>query len=287
MGTAESAPGGGRAQAVQTWLADRANSSSGRLTISWARTYFAASRNSACAATIYSSLSVLPTALVGVAYLHLSSSDTNAFADRIVDHLRLNGATAELVHATFASASANAAAATAAAVAGFLLWGIGIGQIYRDLYARAWRLEIKGSASDQVRFAVFFFVFTAVLALAILSASSLRAGGWLVLVSVWFVGSIAFWLWVPSFLLHRAIGLRALLPGALLAAVVLGGTIATAPFYLAPTMNENGAAFGSFGVVLTTIAYLFVIITLSMTCAVFPPVWDAWRRSESPPGNDS
>src|SRR5947208_1610373 len=117
MGTAESARGGGRVHAVQSWLAERGNSASGRLTISWARTYFAASRNSACAATIYSSLSVLPTALVGVAYLHLSSSDSNAFADRIVDHLRLDGATADLVHATFASTSANATAATAGAVA--------------------------------------------------------------------------------------------------------------------------------------------------------------------------
>src|SRR6059058_3165903 len=114
MGTAESARGGGRVHAVQSWLAERGNSASGRLTISWARTYFAASRNSACAVTVYSSLSVLPTALVGVAYLHLSSSGANAFADRIVAHLRLHGETASLVHATFASTSDNAIAATVA-----------------------------------------------------------------------------------------------------------------------------------------------------------------------------
>ena len=84
------------------------------------------------------------------------------------------------------------------------------------------------------------------------------------LLSAWTVGSVVFWLWVPSFLLRRAVPLRALLPGALLASLVLGGTIAFAPFYLAPTVNKNGEAFGSFGVVLTMLAYLFIVITLSM-----------------------
>jgi uncharacterized BrkB/YihY/UPF0761 family membrane protein len=280
VGTTEISSSGGRVKAVQSWLAGRTDTSVGRLAVRWFRGYFEASRNSACAATLYSSLSVLPTALVGVAFFHLSSSDSNAFADRIVAHLRLHGATASLVHATFASASANVVAATVGAVVGFLLWGIGIGQIYRDVYARAWGLEVETSAGDQVRFTVFFFVFTGVLALGIVSASALRASGWLVLLVVWAVGSTAFWLWVPSFLLHRAVGIRALLPGALLASFLIGGTIAFAPFYLAPTLNKNGTAFGSFGVVLTMLAYLFIVITMSMMCAVFAPVWNQWRQSE-------
>jgi hypothetical protein len=255
------------------------------LAVDWARAYFAASRNSASAATLYSALSVLPTALVGVAYFQLAHSKSyeNAFADRIVAHLRLHGDTADLVRATFANASDNAVAATVIAVAGFLLWGLGIGQLYRDVYARAWGLEIKTTAADQARFTVFFFAFTGVVALVVVSASDLRASGWLVLVAAWVVGSIIFWLWVPSFLLRRTIGLRALLPGALLASFLLGGTTAAAPFYLSPTMNENGKAFGSRGVVLTQLAYMFILITMSMLCAVFPPVWASRRRGERRP----
>jgi len=279
VGTAETAPGGGRAKAAQDWLARRADTRGARLATQWFRTYFAASRNSACAATLYSALSVLPTALVGVAYFHLSSSDSNAFADRLVAHLRLHGTTASLVHDTFASASSNLVAASLAAVVGFLLWGIGVGQLYRDVYARAWRLEIESTAADQVRFTVFFFVFTGAVALMVASASTLRASGWLLMLVVWTAGSILFWLWVPAYLLRRAVGLRALLPGALLGSFVTGGTIATAPFYLAPTMNQNGTAFGSFGVVLTLLAYLFIVLTLSMVCAVFAPVWAEWRTS--------
>jgi uncharacterized BrkB/YihY/UPF0761 family membrane protein len=89
-----------------------------------------------------------------------------------------------------------------------------------------------------------------------------------------------FWLWVPRFLLHRTIGLRALLPGALLAAVLLGGTAAVSPLFLAPPLNQNGKAFGSFGVALTIVGYLFTVITISLICAVFSPVWANWRLTE-------
>ena len=116
----------------------------------------------------------------------------------------------------FGSASANPLAATITVVISFLLWGIGIGQIYQDVYARAWRIKV-GSVADQGLFAIFFFVFTGAVALVVVSAGQLRAAGWLVLLPAWLIGSTVFWLWVPRFLLHRKIGLRALLPGALLA----------------------------------------------------------------------
>jgi hypothetical protein len=280
MGAAEIPSESGRVKALQGWLVRRADTPVGRLADRWARAYFAASRNSACAATLYSALSVLPTALLFLAYFHRSSSDTNAFADRVVTHLRLHGPTADLVYATFGSASDNLIAATLATVVGFLIWGIGIGQIFRDLYARAWGLEVESSAADQGRFVVFFFVFSAVVSLLIGSASDLRGSGWLVLIALWTAGSIVFWLWTPAFLLRRAIGFRALLPGALLASFVVGGSIAFAPLYISPAMNANGKAFGSFGVVLTILAYFFIVVTLAMICAVFAPVWREWRSSE-------
>jgi membrane protein len=276
---AETVPGRGRVKAVQDWLGCRADTSVGRLALQWFRAYFAASRNSGCAATVYSSLSVLPAVLVAVAYFHPTSDDTNAFADHLVTHLKLNGDTAALVQGTFGSASANALAATLTVVVGFLLWGIGIGQIYQDVYARAWRIKV-GSIADQALFTIFFFVLVGVVALALLAAERYRGTGLLVLMPVWLVGSTVFWLWVPRFLLHRKIGLRALLPGALLATVLLGGTSAASPFFLASPLNANGKTFGSFGVVVTFIGYVFIMITMSLMSAVFSPVWAEWRRRE-------
>jgi hypothetical protein len=105
-------------------------------------------------------------------------------------------------------------------------------------------------------------------------------GRWLVLVPVWILGSLAFWLGTPHFLLHRKIAVRKLLPGALLATLVLGGTSAFSPLFLGPTLTTNGQAFASLGIVLSIVGYLFVAVTLSLVCAVFSPVWFAWRADE-------
>jgi hypothetical protein len=279
VGSVEREPGGNRVRAIQDWLRRRAETPLGRLALQWFRSYFEASRNSGCAATVYSSLSVLPAALVAVAYFHPSQNDANLFAQRLVTHVKLTGTTATLVEGTFGTASANALAATVTVVITFLLWGIGIGQIYQDVYARAWGIRV-GSIADQGLFALFFFLVVAAIALAVVSAVRLRDAGWLVLLPAWLIASTAFWLLIPSLLLHRQIGLRALLPGALLASIVIGGAIATSPLFLGAPLNANGKAFGSFGVVLTTVGYVFVLITMSLVCAVFSPVWARWRQSE-------
>jgi hypothetical protein len=100
-GDAETAAHRSRAAALQHWLSGRADTSLGRLALEWFRAYFDASRNSGCAATVHSALSVLPAALVAVAFFHSSGDDTNAFAERLITQLRLTGSTASLVHDTF------------------------------------------------------------------------------------------------------------------------------------------------------------------------------------------
>lgn len=273
------AEAGGRVQRVLGWLRGRSDSPLGRLALQWFRAYFAASRNSGCAIAIYTSLSVLPAALVFIAALY-AAGDVNLFAQHLVDHLNLSGSTAELVRNTFGSASSNALAATLTMVVTFLLWGIGIGQLYQDVYARAWGVEV-GSAADQALYAIFFFVFAAALALVLVAQAELGdTGRWIVLVPAWILGSLAFWLGTPHFLLHRRISVRKLLPGALMATLVLGGTAVFSPLFLAPALTTNGKAFASLGIVLSVVGYLFVMVTLSLVCAVFSPVWLAWRSAE-------
>jgi len=269
----------GRVERITGWLRTRSDRPVGRLGLQWFQAYFAASRNSGCAIAIYSSLSVLPAALVFVAALY-AAGDVNLFAQHLVDHLSLTGNTASLVQATFGSASSNALAASLTMIVTFLLWGIGIGQLYQDVYARAWRISV-GSAADQVLYAIFFFVFAAAFALVLVAQSELGdTGRWLVLVPAWILGSAAFWLATPHFLLHRKISVRKLLPGALMATLVLGGTAIFSPLFLGPALTTNGKAFGSLGIVLSVVGYLFVMVTLSLVCAVFSPVWFAWRADE-------
>jgi uncharacterized BrkB/YihY/UPF0761 family membrane protein len=269
----------GRVEAVQQWLVRRADSKLGRLSLQWFRAYFEASANSGSAATLYSLLSVVPVVLAVIGLLHAAGANTNTLAEHLIDHLNLTGSTATVVRDTFGSASSNALAASLAAVVGFLIWGIGIGQIYQDVYARAWHVEVR-SLADQVRFTIWFFVFAVACSVPILVGERLHAAGWLALLPVWLIGAATFWVWTPRFLLHRQIGIRRLLPGALLAAVVIGGASATSPLFLGGWMNTDAKYFGSFGVVLALIGWAFVLVTLSMVCAVFSPVWTEWRESE-------
>jgi membrane protein len=262
------------------WLRTRADTSLGRLTLLWFRRYFDASRNSGAAAASYITLSALPASLVITAFFNRATGDDNAFADRLIDHMNLSGATASLVRDVFGTSSNNLLAASVTVIIGFLIWGISIGQLYQGVYARAWRIR-AGTAADQIRFTIWFFVLSAVLAVFTLSASELRAGGWLAVLPAWIGGSMLFWLWTPRFLLHRQISFHSLLPGALLSTFVVGGTVVTSPLWIAPTLNQNAKAFGAFGVIVALFGYILIVVTISMVCAVFAPVWFEWRQGES------
>jgi membrane protein len=274
--------GGSRLAAARDWLDGRADTGLARLALLWFRRYFEASRNSGSAATTYITLSVLPTALVIVAIFNLSKGDENAFADRLISHMNLGGSTASVVHDLFGTTANNLVAASFTIVIGFLLWGLSIGQQYQDIYARAWRIH-AGTTADQLRFTIWFFVLDGLVALMTVSAAGLRAAGWLAVLPAWIAGSMIFWLWTPRFLLHRKVSLRSLLPGALLATFVVGGTIATSPLWIGPTLDQNAKAFGAFGVVIGLLAYVLIVVTISMVCAVFSPVWAEWRQGENDP----
>jgi uncharacterized BrkB/YihY/UPF0761 family membrane protein len=271
--------GGSRLSLSVDWLRGRAETSLGRLALLWFRRYFEASRNSGAAAAAYITLSVLPAALVLIGIFNLARGDESAFADRVVRHMKLDGATADIVRDLFGTTADNVTTASVAVAIGFLIWGISIGGLYQDVYARAWRIRV-GSAADQLRYTIWFFLLSGILAVILGSASELRASGWLVALPLWVGGSILFWLWTPRYLLHRQISLRSLLPGALLATFVLSGTIATSPLWIGPTINQNASAFGAFGAVIALFAYILIGTTLSMVCAVFAPVWAEWRLDE-------
>lgn len=270
---------GRRIETIQLWLSRRADTPIERLAVRWLRRYLEVSQNSGSAATLYIFLSVGPLLLAITGLLHVAGSDTNAFAERLVNHHHLTGETARLVRESFGTASNNALAASVAAVVGFAIWGLGVGQIYQDVYARAWGLDVR-RLSDQVRFAVWFFVLTAAISLFVAFSGTVEAVGLVAVLPAWLAGSTAFWLWTPYLLLQGKIGLRPLLPGAVLASLLTGGATATSRFFLGPWLNSDGKHFGSFGVVGALLAWGFILATISMACAVFSPVWGEWRDSE-------
>ena len=222
----------------------------------------------------------MPFVLAVIGLTHAAGGDTNSFAERLIDHLKLTDPTAGLVRETFGAASSNALAATLAGRCRLPDLGARPGA---DLPGR-----LRPRLGDQEKWiggrpgAVRHLLLRPQRSRRCSPSSpsaQLRDTGWYVLVPVWLVASTVFWLWTPRFLLHRQIGLRALLPGALLASVVLGGACACAPLFLGGWLNSDGKYFGSFGVTVALLGWGFVLITISVVCAVFSPVWANWRQT--------
>jgi uncharacterized BrkB/YihY/UPF0761 family membrane protein len=134
--------------------------------------------------------------------------------------------------------------------------------------------------SDQARFTIWFFILSGVLGLFVAGASSLRNTGWAAVIPVWLVISTAFWLWTPRYLLRGNIALRPLLPGALLATLVIGVATATSRYFVGSELNSDSRHFGAFGVVIALLAWAYSLATISLVCAVFSPVWAEWRQNE-------
>ena len=278
-GQRESSPMQRRARLMERWLARRTDTSFGRLALQWFRTYFKTSRNSGAAATIYVFLSVGPFVLAATGLFHAAGGNANVVAGELIEHQQLTGNTANLVRETFGTASHNALAASVAGLVGFLIWGIGIGRIYQNVYARAWRIQVR-ARSDPARFTIWFFALSGLMGLYFAFAGTLKTSEWAAAIPLYLVVLTVFWLWTPRYLLRGKIGLRALLPGALLATALIGGATATSPFFLGPWLNSDGSYFGSFGVVVALLAWWFILTTISIASAAFSPVWREWRESE-------
>jgi uncharacterized BrkB/YihY/UPF0761 family membrane protein len=135
-------------------------------------------------------------------------------------------------------------------------------------------------ASDQALFTIWYFVTCGLIGSVFVTTTQTASSSRAFFIPVWLVASILYWLWTPRFLLHRKVPTKKLLPGAILGAFVLAGTIGTSPLWMGPTLNQNAKAFGSFGVVLAIIAFLLIAITISMACAVFAPVWEEFQQAE-------
>ena len=273
---------GTRVERIRAWLARQSDTRVGRFSLLMFRRYLEASKNTGAATTAYFMLSIFPTALAAIAIFGKAGGDVNALANRIITRMHLTGSTAEIVSQTFGTTANNALAATFVVVIGFWFWGMGIGQLYRDLYERAWRVK-TAQPNDQVLFAIWYVVACGLLGVTFV-VTTFASSHRVLFIPIWLCASMIFWLWTPRFLLHKQVPTRRLLPGAVVGALVLGGTIGTAPLWMGPTLNQNAKAFGPFGVVLALLGMVLTVITTSMICAVFAPVWEEFRRKESVEG---
>ena len=254
-----------------------ANGRAGSFALGCVLRYAESSRNSVSALVVNMFLSVVPALLAVYAVAGLSIHSENALARHLIYHLHLHDPTVALVARTFGSAASNAAAASVFGLATFLVFGLPVGKILQDFYARSWRIRV-GSPADQWRFALWFVVVTVLMGLQVSEESFVSVTGDILYWPVWFVAFLAFALWTPWFLLHGRIVLRQLFLGALIVAASSAAAVAISQFLLGAWVNDNGRWFGAFGVALALLMWAQVLGTIWLVGAVISPVYLAWRE---------
>jgi uncharacterized BrkB/YihY/UPF0761 family membrane protein len=279
---------GGRMEAVRErgnrfvrWgeqrLSPYASGRVGSLALGWLRRYGESSENSASALTLEVFLSLVPALLAVYALADLSRVRDNVLARHLITHLHLNGETAALVKEEFGTVAHNAAAASVLGLAGFLVFGLAIGELLQEFYARVWRVS-AGSLKDKWRFAAWFVVALTLMGLQVGEEDIVKSLDWVLLIPVWLVVLAAFWLWTPWFLLHRQVHLRQLLPGALLVSVTYTVAVTLSEFFIGDWINTDGHHFGAFGVAVTLLTWGQLMGGLALSCAAFSPVYVEWRN---------
>ena len=258
----------------------------GSLALGWLQRYAESSEYSAAALVLGTFLSMVPALLAVYALADLSAGSGNGIAQHLSYRLHIHQPAVALVVSAFGSEASNAAAASVVGLLGFLIFGLGLGKIVQDVYARAWRIRV-GSPADRWRFAVWFIVSTILLGLQVTEESVVSALGWVLVSPIGFAVLVVFWLWTPWFLLHRRIELSQLLPGALLATATYMGATIVSEFLLGYWVTDNGRLFGSFGIVLALLAWGQVLAGIWLTCGIFSPVYadwrDGWKRDGASP----
>jgi uncharacterized BrkB/YihY/UPF0761 family membrane protein len=248
----------------------------GSLALGWLRRYAESSEYSAAALVLGTFLSMVPALLAVYALAGLSAGSGNGIAQHLVYRLDIHQPAIALVVSAFGSEASNAAAASVVGLLGFLVFGLGLGKIVQDVYARAWRIR-AGSPADRWRFAMWFIVSTALLGLQVTEESAVSSLGWVLVSPIGFAVLVAFWLWTPWFLLHGQIKLARLLPGALLVAAAYMGAATVSEFLVGYWVTDNVRLFGSFGIVLALLAWGQVLAGIWFACGIFSPVYEEWR----------
>lgn len=267
-------------------LAHGASGRPGSLVLGCVLRYLECTENSAEALVLGTFLSVVPALLAVYALSDLSSGSGNGVAQHLIYRLHIHPPAARLVSSAFGSETSNAAAATVLSLAGFLIFGLGLGRIAQRVYARAWRIDV-GSPADQWRFALWFVACTLLLGLQVAEQGVVSFLGWVLVSPIGLAVLVAFWLWTPWLLLHGQVSLRRLLPGAVLTAAAYMIAATVSEFVLGYWITDNGRLFGSFGVVLALVAWAQVVAVIWLGGAVFSPVYaewrDGWRRDGHTP----
>jgi membrane protein len=227
----------------------------------------------------YFFLTVLPVAVVQATYV---SGNPEAFAHRIAGRLELTGPPARFLNSVLVGAGADRLLAVIVAVANIAVFGLGFGRVLQLAHARIWGLELTHTIADQGRYLAVLLALMWLTCVAVLQLQYVRGmpapaawaidAGWLAVLTVYFV-------WAPRLLLRRRVGVRDVLPGAVITVAGLAALHVGATFVLRRWLVSYSDTYGGLGIVMALLFWLIAAATVMVFAAALSPAVAARRAA--------
>src|SRR4051794_8639773 len=235
----------------------------------------------------YFFLTVLPVTVVQATYI---SGSPDAFARRIARRLELTGTPAEFLNSVLVGAGKDRLVAVIVAVANIAVFGLGFGRVLQLAHARIWGLDLQRTIADQGRYLAVLLALMWLTCLGVLQLRYLRHtpawAGW-TLDAAWLAALTAYFVWAPRLLLHRLVGIRDLLPGAVITVAGLAALHVASTLVLGRWLVSYSDTYGGLGIVMAIVFWLIAATTVMMFAAALSPAVAARRAAVRPPAAGS
>jgi membrane protein len=212
----------------------------------------------ASAVTLAAFTSLFPLLLVASSVVGFIASGKPDIGNQVIENLGLTGAAADTVRQMISTAESSRQAASIIGLGGLLWTGLGLVAAMQYAVNTPWQISgrgIKDKLSALLWLAGFGPLFLATFGLgAVLNfiPRLLSPVGVLLGLAL----NTAMWLWTMKVMLHRKVGWRALLPGAVLGAVGLEVLKLVGAIYVPRLVASASALYGSLGVMFAILAWL-------------------------------
>ena len=226
--------------------------------------------NLAAAITFQAFVSLFPLLLVAVAIVGWLSGDGTEIAGSVVRELGLSGDAKDAVVDAVAAARESKQAASVIGLASLFWSGLGLVNALQYGYNQVWQVEERGLKDKAVGIlwlagAVVVFVGAA----AVTTVLRWLPGYFAPLgIGVALLVNFGLWVWTSKILPNTRIPWRAVLPGALFAAIGLEVLKAVGAFYVPKMVASSSQLYGTLGVVFALLAWLFFFGRLIIYSAV-------------------
>lgn len=233
----------------------------------------------ASSVTLAAFLSLFPLLLLATAVVGFFSADDATLAADATRELGLSGAAATVVTGAIVAAEENRGTASVVGAVGLVPSALGVVAALQYAYDSVWQVKGRGLKDKLYGLAwlvgaVLLFSTSFVLSTAV---RFLPGPVWPFGILLGLLVGVALFLWTSQVLVNLDVPWRALLPGAIVAAVGFEILKALGGIYVPRVVSQSSELYGSIGVVFAILAWLFLFSRLLVYSAVLNVV--RWEKT--------